>query len=362
MKELSKVSSGLLYEENFGEDLSLIWDFIPNNLNRVKIHQNSVEILPGEERIEMIMPTPVDIGWVYQTHIDYNGRTGSEACGFILKSITDNVAECELRGDTRDLFSYLKMELDLESVFNLKASKDGKTWRDFGNSKMFDSNKFGYYMTEMTQYDSLTIKDCIIYKSNFITINNISKDLNAVVYDSLGANITHKFVMTHKDGVLTLDGGNMLFPIDELVIKFLDADFNIVREAILKKVYGGDIYDFAFNVTVRIEREILDNDTHHLDTVVGAYKLYAVSITSEEAYILNKRHLKIEPASAFNPGDLPVTIAETSSHDNTNNLDFKKELEVTFKPYENKNFFIKIARTQGLTLLEQEYKFKLTLI
>lgn len=359
---LAKASSGLLYEEKFGENLSLLWDFVPNITSRVKFNQDSVEILPGEDRIEMLMPTPVDEGWVFQTHIHYAGRTATESCGFILKSITDNVAECELRGDTRDLFDYLKMELDKESTFYLKASKDGVQWRDFGNSKMLDGNKFGYYINELTQYDPLILYDCIVYKNNFITIDDIPKECTAIIYDKLGANISHKFVVKQENGKLVLDGSNMLFPIDYLKIKFLDSDFNTVRESELENVYGGDVYDFSFNVSIKIENKELGNGEHQLETVMGPFKLYAMSILNEEPYDLKDRILKVSASSSFNPGDIPVTIAETTTHESMNNLDFKKSLNVTLKAHENKNFFIKIEKNQNLPMLDTEYKFKLTLM
>lgn len=358
---LTKSSTGLLYEEKFGENLSLLWDFVPNILSRVKLNKGSIEILPGEDRIEMLMPTPVDTGWVFQTHIHYAGRTATESCGFILKSITDNTAECELRGDTRELFDYLKMELDRESTFYLKASRDGLQWRDFGNSKMLDGNKFGYYISELTQHDPLILYDCVIYKNNFITVDDIPKGCTAIVYDKLGANITHKFILKHENGKLVLDGSNMLFPIEYLKIKFLDNEFNTIRESELENVYGGDVFDFSYNITVKIENETVDNNDHVLDTVMGPFKLYAVSIRNEESYDLKERTLKISASSAFNPGDIPVTIAETTSHDSMSNLDFNKQLKVTLKSYENKNFFIKIEKDQNLPLLDTEYKFKLTL-
>ena len=362
MSTLTKSSSGLLYEERFGSGISLLWDLVPNQLDRVKINQDSVEILPGDDRIELLMPTPAETGWVYQTHIKYDGRTSTESCGFILKSITDNIAECELRGDTRDMYDYLKVELNSDSILNLKASKNGTMWRDFGNSKMLDGYKFGYYMTALTQYDPLVLYDCVVYRNNFITIDGISKDLTSVVYDAQGANITHRFVITHENGKLILDGSNMLFPIPYLNIKFLDPSFNVIKDVVLKDVYGGDVFDFSFNVTVRIEKQEVLNNTHHLDTVVGPYKLYALSVTNEENYELTNRKLSIQAASSFNPGDLPVTIASTTSHDVVTNLDFKKSLDVSFLPNENKNFFIKIEKTMNMPLLDDEYRFKLTLI
>lgn len=360
--ELAKASSGMLYEEKFGENLSLLWDFVPNVLDRVKLNTSSIEILPGEDRIEMLMPTPVDAGWVFQTHIHYAGRTATESCGFILKSITDNVAECELRGDTRELFDYLKIELDGDSTFYLKASKDGLQWKDFGNSKMLDGNKFGYYMNELTQHDPLILYDCVVYKNNFITIDDIPSECTAIVYDKLGANITHKFILKQESGKLVLDGSNMLFPIEYLKIKFLDKEFNPVRESELRNIYGGDVYDFSYKITVRIENQIVDNGDHVLDTVMGPFKLYTMNITNEESYDLKDRTLKISASSSFNPGDIPVTIAETTSHDNMNNLNFQKQLKVTFKSYESKNFFIKIEKNQNLPMLDAEYKFKLTLL
>lgn len=361
MDQLTKSSSGVLYEEKFGVDLSLLWDFVPNDFNRVKINTDSVEILPGAERIEMLMPCPADSGWVCQTHISYAGRTGTESAGFVLKSITDNVAECELKGDTRELYDYLKMELDSESTFSLRASTDGSYWRDFGNTKMYDSNKFGFYVNEGTQYDPLILKDILVCKTNFITVMDIPTEYMVIVYDANDANISHKLTIK-KDGTkLIIDGSNMIFPIPQLKLALLDDSYQEVRTVLLENVYGGDVYEFSYDVTFKIEGNELTNETYELDIVSGPYKLYAVQITNNEDYDLVDRKLKIAAASVFNPGYIPVTIAETTTLDNVTNLQFKKELTVTLKSHENKNFYMRIEKS-SLPVIESEYRFKITLV
>lgn len=362
MDQLTKSSSGLLYEEKFSENLSLIWDFVPNNLNRVSLKPSSIEILPGDERIEMLMPCPTGSAWACQTHISYAGRTSTESAGFILKSITDNVAECELKGDTSEMFDYLKMELDSESTFSLKASKDGLYWKDFGNSKMLDANKFGFYMNELTQHDPLILKSIVVCKNNFITVHDVPTDATVVVYDINDANITHRFIISKKNNKLVIDGSNMIFPIPYLKIKFLDKEFNELRVAELKDIYGGDTFDFSYDITFTIEGEELTNEDYSLDTVAGPFKLYAVQIMNNEDYDLADRTLKIEASSVFNPGDVPVTIAETTTLDNVTNLDFKKELVITLKAHENKNFYMKIEKTNNIPVLDSEYRFKISLV
>lgn len=362
MSQLAKSSSGLLYEEKFGGNPSLLWDFVPNNLNRVSLKADSMEILPGSERIEMLMPSPQQSGWVFQTHIHYAGRTSTESAGFVLKSITDNIAECELRGDTRELFDYLKIELADDSTLSLKASNDGKYWKDFGNSKMLDANKFGFYMNELTQHDPLILYDCIVYKNNFITVSSIPDDCTAVVYDATGANITHKFILKQENGKLVIDGSNMLFPIDYLQIKFLDSQFTEIRVTDLTNIYGGDTYDYSYDVEFKIEGVTLTNGPHALEEVKGPSKLYALIIENNEDYDLVDRTLKIEASSAFNPGDVPVTIAKTTAHDVTTGLVFSRQMVLTLKANSVNNFFIRIEKNPTLPLIDSEYKFKITLI
>lgn len=362
MDQLTKASSGLLYEEKFGVGLSLLWDFVPNNLNRVKINENSVEILPGEERVEMLMPCPASSGWMGQIHLSYSGRTSTESAGFVLKSITDNIAECELKGDTRELYDYMKVELDDSYVLSLKASKDGIYWKDFGNSKMLDANKLGFYINELTQYDPLVLKDIVICKSNFITISDVPSDSTVAVYDAKDANITHRLIVNKTNNKLVIDGSNMLFPIPYLKFKFLDKEFNELRVIELSSIYGGDTFDFNYDISFMIEGRELTNQGNSLDTVTGSYKLYSLQIRNDESYDLVNKTLKIEASSAFNPGHLPVTIAETTTHDDTPNLDFKRSLVVSFMSHENKNFFIKIERSNNAPILDSEYRFKISLV
>lgn len=362
MKQLTKSTSGLLYEENFGENLSLLWDLVPNNLNRVRLNKDSVEILPGSERVEMLMPCPSNTEWVCQVNLSYAGRTSTESAGFVLKSITDNIAECELKGDTRELFDYLKMELDQESTFSLKASKDGQYWRDFGNSKMLDANRFGFFVNELTQYDPLVLKNITVCKNNFITIHDVPTDAVVVVYDSKGANITHKFIIKKENNVLVIDGSNMMFPISYLKVLFLDKDYKEISTSELNDIYGGDVFDFSYNMTFKIDGVVLDDNVHSLNIVSGPFSLYSVQITNNESYELKDKRLRIEASAMFNPGNIPVTIAETSSMDNVSNLDFKKELSLSFKAYENKIFYIKIEKVTNIPTIDSEYRFKISLV
>lgn len=362
MDQLTKASSGVLYEEKFGVGLSLLWDFVPNNLDRVKLNENSVEILPGNERVEMLMPCPASSGWLCQVHLSYAGRTSTESAGFILKSITDNVAECELKGDTRDLYDYMKMELDDTSTFSLKASKDGVYWKDFGNSKMLDANKFGFYMNELTQHDALVLKSILVCRNNFVTINDIPMQSTVVIYDANGANVTHRFIVNKLSNKIVIDGSNMLFPIPYLKIKFLDVDFSEIRVVEITDIYGGDTFDFSYNISFKIEGKELTNKDHHLDIVAGPFKLYALQIQNDEDYDIENKTLKIEASSIFNPGYMPVTIAETTTLDNVANLDFKKNLEISLKAHENKNFYMKIEKLNNMPVLDSEYRFKISLV
>lgn len=362
MNQLTKCSSGLLFKEEFGENIGLVWDLAPNELGRIELTNDSLKILPGDSRLELTMPCPQQSGWVFQTHVKYSPRTTTESGGFLLKSITDNIAECELKGDNRDLYSYMKMELSNDYIFSLKASKDGTTWRDFGNSKMLDGNKFGYYLNEATQYDALEIYNCLVYKGNFITITNLPSNILVDVYDENGNRITNKFIIAYYDHHVVLDCTNVLFPISYFSITVKNMDGEEIFQWYATDVYGGDTYSISYNVKFTINGKNVDDDFYDMGTVAGIYGLYSLVITNLDGYDLINKTLSISAFSSYNPGNLPVTIAEATTIDQTTDLEFKKELKLSFKPYEAKSFYIKIDRDNTLVISDSEYRFKVLLL
>lgn len=362
MNQLTKCSSGLLFREDFGDNIGLIWDLAPNKLERVELTDSSLKLLPGDDRLELTMPCPQQSGWVFQTHIKYSPRVATESGGFLLKSITDNVAECELKGDTRDLYSYLKIELDNNYVFSLKASKDGLSWRDFGNSKMLDGNKFGYYVTEYTQYDSLEIYNCSVYKGNFVTLTSLPSDVYVDIYDESDKKITNKFIIAYHKNHIVLDCTNILFPIPYLKFVVKNKIGDELMENYATNVYGGDTYSISHNVRFKIDGVDIDDDFYNLGLVDGIYSLHLLVVENLDAYELTNTTLSVEAFSSYNPGNIPVAIAEASSIDQTTSLEFKKEHKLTFKPYESKSFYIKIDRDTSLILTDSEYRFKITLL
>ena len=356
MIRLNKCSSGLLFENNFGDDVSLLWELSPNELNRIDTTHDSIRLLPGADRLELMIPCPKSSGWVLQTYINYVPKLASEAGGILLQSITDNLAECEIRGDTRETYSYLKAELSNDYIFNLRASKNGTWWRDFGNSKMFDGNKIGYYLVQNTSYNVLEIFNCIIYKSDLVTINDIPEECEIEIFDDFDMEITHYFNIKRESTRVVLDCINKLFPINYMKVKLISSTDE--AEYFFENIYGGDIYSIANNLEFKINGTDVD-DFFDLGVISGKDNIFVLTIRNCDNFDTIGRKLSVEYFATYNPGDNLVDIAEATSIDKIDNLIFEKELEINIPAYSISSFYIRIERDEDVSLIGEDYKFKI---
>jgi hypothetical protein len=91
LADIIKSSSGLLFAEEVWDDLSLLWDLSPNDPSRVAFTSDSISLLSGTDRIELLIPVPKENGYVFQSEIDYHPTTSIQHGGNVLRSVTGRI-------------------------------------------------------------------------------------------------------------------------------------------------------------------------------------------------------------------------------------------------------------------------------
>ena len=353
MAKITKSSSGFLFKEEAWTDLSLLWDLSPNDPSRVVLSDNSISLLPGEQRLELLIYAPKDRGYVMQSEIEYSPVSGTEAAGNTLRSETENYIDLEIRGDDDKLCSYTKIIVNDDSVLDAKCSKDGSKWLYYGNTKMVDMNRIGYYIGEGTKVAPFNIKKCVMYKDNNILINNFDRTNKLKLFDVNGVEITDKFVVKKKNTQMIIDGTNLLFPIEYLKVQSCDRKTGeVYYEGEMTDIYGGDVYEYAYEVDFFIDNVMLTNTVYDLGTI-NKDKIFNLKISNKEAYPLKDKDLKVSYYSVYNPGYKLAQLAEEDSDI------FSSKLTVTLEAGETKSFKLKAIKDGNITNLEDEYKFSI---
>ena len=342
MANITRANSGFIFLENFDQgDMSLLWTLSPNLKDRVVHNDGSITLLPGDKRMELLITMPNESGYVMQSSLKYFPTDEYESAGVTFRSITDSTVDLEIMGDTNDKISHSKMVVDDYNVLSaLGSDSTGLNWREYGNTKIIDMNKIGYYIGEGALKDPIEIMQMILYKSNYITFNNLDRKNILRLYDSNDIEITDDFVIFRTNNSVKIDGTEILFPIDYLKVRSFDRDTGELRyEGEIENIYGGDVFEYNYNIDFFIDGSKLENDTYDLVTICQE-KEFILKLVNKEAYPILDRKLTVSWYSYLNPGYKSVTLSEVI---NGQDDEFKKELDISLLAGESKNFKLKIS-------------------
>lgn len=356
MANIIKSSSGLLFAEEAWDDLSLLWDLSPNYPSRVALASDSISLLPGTDRFELLIPAPLENGYVFQSKVEYSPVTELQKAGNTLKSVTDTSVDFEICGDDVITCDYTKISISQNYILNAKASADGILWKDYGNSKITNMNYIGYYIEAGEDTDvPIKVYNCHLYRNNTVTINNFDRTNLIKLFDSTGTEVTDKFSIKKKNSQMCIDGTNLLFPIDYLKVQVLDRTTGIVyHESELTDIYGGDIYEYNYNIEFYIDENKLTTNTYDLGSISNE-KVFMLKVTNKESYPIKEKKLRVDFYSVYNPGYKMAMLAPDGTED------YSKTLDVEFLAGETKIFKLKMARNPSLSNVEDEYKFNIIL-
>gem|GEM_PF-5116348 len=355
MANIMKSSSGFLYTEETWTDLSLLWDLSPNDPSRVVLNNNSISLLPGDQRLELLISAPKERGYVIQSKIEYKPVSKTEAAGITLRSVTDNYIDLEICGDDAEFCSYAKIAVSDDGILEAKCSKDGSNWIYYGDTKVIDMNKIGYYIGAGTKSTSFNINKCVMYKNNNILINNFDRKNVLKLFDAKGVEITDKFVLAKKNTQMLIDGTNIIFPIDYLKLQSCDRTTGeVYYEGEFRNLYGGDVYEYEYEVEFFIDKTLLTNTIYNLGTISDD-KIFSLVVSNKESYPLKDRKLKVSYYSIYNPG---YKLAQLAPEDSDI---FSTKLDITLGAGETKAFKLKAIKDSDVVNLEDEYKFSIIL-
>ena len=354
MSSLAKSSSGLLFSEKFDGDISLLWDLSPNNQDRVVQNNDSIYLLQGNENIELLIPIPIENQYIVQSKIKYTPKSEDDKAGIILRSLTDNVVNFEVCGDDETICTNMKASVDEYGILYAYASSDnGTTWKNYGNTKLVNMNSLGFYNYGVNE--ELKIYDCIVYKSNYVTFNNFDRTTYIRLFKD-NKEITSSFYIKKYNTRLVLDCIEKIFPLNNIEIKVYNRkDDTLIFSKVFNDIYGGDIYEFNYNLEFKIDDDILDSETMYDLGKISNDTVFNLIITNKEPYEINGKNLKVSYYSLLNRAYEFVDIAE----ENSNN--YYKSIETSFTPGECKIFKLKISKNVLYSEINSDYEFSIIL-
>lgn len=353
MAEIIKASSGLLFKEEFKGNISLLWDLNPNFPDRVAQNGDSISLLPGAKRVELLVPIPLQSGYVMQSRITYHPTQEVEKAGITFKSVTDSQIDLEICGDDALTCTNAKLTVDEYGILSARTTKNGHDWNYHGNTKLTNMNHLGFYIAENTMNDEFMIHDCIMYKTNFVTINNFDRTTYIKLFDSAGNEITDSFIIKKYNSKLVIDCTDMIFPLNDITINVYDRTTDdLIHQGVLNDIYGGDTYEYNYNVDFYINDTLLNSFDYDLGGISGE-KIFELKIVNKEQYELTDRKISVTYASLLNSGHKAVDIAEENSDD------FYDSITTTFAPGETKKFKIRVIKNKTYMQVDGDYKFNI---
>lgn len=352
-KKLNKISTGHIFSEEFNGTMNPLWDIFPSDNNRITFTGDSIKILENADKTELLIPCPKDSGYIFQTHIRYEPKESNNG-GCIVKSITENYIKCELSAEIEPIYySYLKVMYSDNFVLNLRASKDGLNWEDFGSTKLLDSNSIGYYLNDSK--NALEIFNCEMYKSNFITIIGIDKTQNIKIYDENNKEIVTNVDMKYIEDSVVIDLSSKLFPIDNAKIE-VESGGRLSDTITIDKLYGGDVYSFEPEIRFIVDEANMDNGNFDLGLVQGKEKVYDLQVVNEGDFT-KTGILKIVGVSSYDKGDSMVYLMPYG--DSSGSSELSKELEISLLPGTTTKFLIKIIKDSSCITIDDKYSFNI---
>lgn len=353
-KKLNKISTGHIFSEEFNGTMNPLWDVFPSDNNRITFTGDSIKILENVDKTELLIPCPKESGYVFQTYIRYEPKESNNNGGCIVKSITENYVECELSSEIESIYySYLKVIYSDKFVLNLRASKDGLNWEDFGSTKLLDSNSIGYYLND--NKDALEIFNCEMYKSNFITFIGIDKTQNIKIYDENNKEIVTNVDMKYTEDSVVVDLSSKLFPINDVKIE-IESEGSLSDTITIDKLYGGDVYSFEPEIRFVVNEANMDNGDFDLGLVQGKDRVYELQVVNAGDFT-KTGILKIVGVSGYDKGDSMAYLMPYG--DSSGSSELFKELDITLLPGTTSKFLIKIIKDSSCITIDDKYSFNI---
>lgn len=355
MSQISKIFTGLVFHEDFNNSFSPKWDILPNNLDRVLFNEDSISLLPNDnELLEMLIPYPSDCKFHIKTKIEYIPKNINDIGGMVIKSTTGYTTECEFTYDesTPNEYEFINLNCGDKSVINLRASKDGYTWDDLGNTRFYDGNYIGYFIKG--NEEPLKIHNFIMCTDKFVSIQGVSNSSLIEIIDVDGYDIIKKYELDCKviNGNAIIDIENMSWPLENVTLS-VTQESGMPTTLTVNKLYGGDIFSFEPELLFSVDEINESSDGFNLGKIHGRTKTYTLRVfNSGLEQKIGK--LVIEPVSTYDNGHHMAYIYPFESECDTKS----KELEVAINTHQEFKCIIKIVKDTTYTTIDDDFGFK----
>lgn len=355
---ISKVANGLILNDDFNNSYNPEWDIVPNDIDRVLFNEDSISLLPKKDSpIEMLIPAPGG-KFVMQTELSYSPSEISDTAGIIIKSVTGCSVEAEFSYEESipNEYKFIKITHTENYIVNLRSSKDGNSWDDLGNSKLYDGNYLGYYINGTIS--KLHLKNCLICKDKFIVIQGIKGADTVELLDSTGSDIIKKYnldFIINGDKFL-VDVEKLLWPIENITLCINTNNGNTSSHD-LGNLYGGDVFSFDPELVFSVDGKDDNLNSIELGEVSSSEKNYTLKVLNNSLdYKIGK--LVIEPTSAYDRGYHMAYIHSLDSNFNEKS----KELEISVAPGQEFKCIVRIEKESKFINIDGDFNFNVVFI
>lgn len=350
---ISRVSNGLILKDDFNNSFNPMWDIFPNDTSRVLFKEDSIVLLPeNNSPTEMLIPCPGG-KFIMQTEIEYNPVVESDAAGVVIKSVTDCNVEARFSYEEGVIneYKFVKFTHDDGYVVNLRASKDGITWEDFGNSKLYDGNYVGYFVDG--EQAGFEIKNCFICRDKYLVIQGIKEGDVVNLLNSNNEDIIETLNLDYiiKGDKFMLDISNQVWPIKDirLVINFGKSNGSIHH---IGDLYGGDVFSFEPELLFSVDETNETPKGFDLGEVYGLARNYTLRVYNNGTEHKTGK-LVIDAISTYEQGHHMAYIYPYDSDFDTKS----KELEVSIGPGQEFVCIVRIVKESKYVTIDGEFSF-----
>ena len=369
---IKKVSNGILFEDDFKKH-NLLWTITPLDSTRYEYTDFGVVLKHGDGRVIMSMPSPYNYNeYTIEAEFDHAPTILSDVGGMVFMSTTDDSIECQsyfnhLSSNNKN-YRYIRV-IYKEEVYQFLVSEDGIKWEEAGNSRLVNSNQFGFFLDGVQEQQStyLLARNIKIQTSRYATIRGINSNGDIVIIKDADGNDVSNIGYTIEKGAIKLDLSQCVNPI-ELNVKIRNGATNTTLfDSDLQYFSCGDIYETDEDVLFYIDGNLIESidSIFNLGTLSGRvnYVDFNLLNNSDDNVLINKE-LSIDKFSPHSTGHEKVKIAVVEDGVDIENLDYKEVVKVDeILPKETLKCVLKIER-QGRDFIpsaDSSYRFKINL-
>lgn len=428
MANLIKSDSGLLFYDDFSEK-TLMWTLSPSdNFRSLSFGDKGLQIQHNKDYVSYTIVEPSAEEYSCIVKLDHIPLSLEDIAGVLIMSTTKEYAECqsfmatgpselgnadlvsldiknmiqeimgknfvqwseneeELVPDDTDtpessqepfvdtIYKYVKFyKMKYKYVFY--ASSDGYNWIEVGNVKFADSNIIGLFLYGTEDENLLQNSHCYfnyfaLYKSKYITINNVDRKQEMEITDKNGKvimrtdSLEYLHMVSRSSRECTINTTFLPMPIEDATLRIYEKKNyeNTIATYPMGDLYGGDSFVLEKDISLFINnQEINPLELYNLGTFYRGSYFIKVDVHNNENDILNDVKIKVIRYSEYYGGEEEVAVALYEEGVSQERLQYSKEIVIDqIEPTQGRSFFMKLIDrpVQDFYMTANSYRFKI---